>query len=173
MSIRSNCLSWGVVVLKLPLSFFLSFLCRVPCRRYDRIWVSFEITISLVVRVVWAWKTGYNKQPRSPTTQEFCQLQFGTRSNPLRQYLHAGAVGFTADQSCGDVGVSELIIQVDYVGHPAREEELVPLDLAGAEQHAVDVPTCGVILESGGILWHSEKRRFTRFKWGITLLHRG
>lgn len=75
---------------------------------------------------------------------ESCQLQFGTSSNPLRQYLHTGAVGFTADQSRGDVGVSELIIQVDYVGHPAREEELVPLDLAGAEQHAVDVPTCGV-----------------------------
>lgn len=76
----------------------------------------------------------------------------GTRSNPLRQYLHAGAVGFTADQSCGDVGVSELVIQVDYVGHPSREEELVPLDLAGAEQHAVDVPTCGVTSE------HSEGR---------------
>ncbi len=40
---------------KLPLSFFLIFLCRVPCLRYDRIWVSFEITMSLVVRVVWAW----------------------------------------------------------------------------------------------------------------------
>lgn len=82
----------------------------------------------------------------------------GTSSNPLRQYLHAGAVGFTADQSCGDVGVSELIIQVDYVGHPAREEELVPLDRAGAEQHAVDVPTCGVTLE------HSEWRNLMTYR---------
>lgn len=54
----ANCSSRGVAALTLPLSFFLSFLCRVPCRRYDRIWVSLEITMSLVVRVVWAWKTG-------------------------------------------------------------------------------------------------------------------
>lgn len=45
----------------LPLSFFFIFLWRVPWRRYDRIWVSFEITMSLVVRVVWAWKTTPSK----------------------------------------------------------------------------------------------------------------
>lgn len=59
------------------------------------------------------------------------------------RYLHAGAVGFTADQSGRDVCVSELVIQVDHIGHPARQEELVPLYLTWAEHHTVDVPTCG------------------------------
>lgn len=57
------------------------------------------------------------------------------------RYLHAGAVGFAADQRGGDVGVGELIIQVHHIGHPAGQEELVPLDLARAEHHTVDVPT--------------------------------
>lgn len=47
----------GTESVVLPLSFFFIFLWRVPWRRYDRIWVSFEITMSLVVRVVWAWNT--------------------------------------------------------------------------------------------------------------------
>lgn len=34
-------------------------------------------------------------------------------------YLHAGTVGFAADQSSGDVGVGELIVQVHHVRHPA------------------------------------------------------
>ena len=36
----------------LPLSFFLSLRPRWPCRKYDRIWVSLLMTMSLVVRVV-------------------------------------------------------------------------------------------------------------------------
>lgn len=59
------------------------------------------------------------------------------------QYLHARTVGFAADQSCGDVCVSELIVQVDHVRHPAGQEELVPLHLTRPEHHAVDVSTWG------------------------------
>lgn len=59
----------------------------------------------------------------------------------LCQYLHAGAVSFAADQSGGDISVSELIIQVDHVCHPPWQEELIPLHLTGPEHHTVDVPT--------------------------------
>lgn len=57
------------------------------------------------------------------------------------RYLHTWAVGFAADQRGGDVCVGELIVQVHHVGHPAWQEELIPLDLARAEYHTVDVPT--------------------------------
>ena len=59
------------------------------------------------------------------------------------QYLHAWTVSFAADQSCRDVSVSELIVQVDHVRHPAWQEELVPLHLACSEHHTVDIPTWG------------------------------
>lgn len=59
------------------------------------------------------------------------------------QYLHAGTVGFAADQSRWDVRVRELVVQVDHVGHPAGQEELVPLHLTRPEHHTVDVPTWG------------------------------
>lgn len=61
-----------------------------------------------------------------PVSSPFWEVQF---SGSKEQYLHAGAVGFTADQRGRDVGVRELIIQVHHIGHPARQEELVPLYL--------------------------------------------
>lgn len=82
------------------------------------------------------------------------------------RYLHAGAVGFAADQSRRDVCVSELVIQVDHVGHPAGQEELVPLYLTWAEHHTVDVPTCGGSHKdtvSGNlsfhVIWHADKKK--------------
>lgn len=57
-----------------------------------------------------------------------------------RPHLHAGTVRLAADQRGGDVGVGELVVQVDHVRHPAGQEELVPLGHAGPENHAVDVP---------------------------------
>lgn len=57
-----------------------------------------------------------------------------------RPHLHAGTVRLAADQRGGDVGVGELVVQVDHVRHPAGQEELVPLGHAGPEHHAVDVP---------------------------------
>lgn len=56
------------------------------------------------------------------------------------QYLHPGTVSFASDQSCRDVCVSELIIQVDHIRHPARQEQLVSLHRTRPEQHAVDIP---------------------------------
>lgn len=94
--------------------------------------------MSLVVKVVWAW----NIETGNGVTFGWWGInQTRTRTRPL--YLHAGAVGFAAYQSGRDVGVCELVVQVDHVRHPARQEELVSLALTGPEHHAVDVPTWG------------------------------
>lgn len=54
--------------------------------------------------------------------------------------LHAGTVGFTADQSGGNVGVGKLVVQIDHIRHPAGKEELVSFQSPGSEHDPVDVP---------------------------------
>lgn len=54
-------------------------------------------------------------------------------------YLHGGAVSLAADQRGGDIGVGVFIIQIYHVGHPARQEQLVPLIRLVLEQDAVNV----------------------------------
>lgn len=61
----------------------------------------------------------------------------------MRQNLHAGAVGLAAYQSGRDVGVCELIVQVNDIRHPAGQEELIPLSHTRPEHHTVDVPPWG------------------------------
>lgn len=57
-----------------------------------------------------------------------------------RRHLHAGTVSLAADQRGWDVRVSEFVVQVHHVGHPARQEELVPLLDPRPEDHPEDVP---------------------------------
>lgn len=54
-------------------------------------------------------------------------------------YLHGGAVSLAADQRGGDIGVGVFIIQINHVGHPAWQEQLVPLVGLVLEQDAVNV----------------------------------
>lgn len=120
--------------------------------------------MSLVVRVVWAWdtETGDNivlmyrlgsqenwqtlwklKSSENVYKEQTASVLVIKLRRAVSQYLHAGAVCFAADQSRRDVGVSELVVQVDHVRHPARQEELVPLSQTRPEHHAVDVPSWG------------------------------
>lgn len=67
-------------------------------------------------------------------------------------YLHGGAVSLAADQRGGDIGVGILIIQIYHIGHPAWQEQLVPLIGLVLEQDAVNVAawTEGKVWESRG-----------------------
>lgn len=67
--------------------------------------------------------------------------QCGQASWMLAGYLHGGAVSLAPDQRGWDIGVSILIIQIYHVGHPSRQEQLIPLVSLVFEQNAVDVAT--------------------------------
>lgn len=59
----------------------------------------------------------------------------------LAGYLHGGAVSLAPDQRGWDIGVGILIVQIYHVGHPPRQEQLIPLVGLVLEQNAVDVAT--------------------------------
>lgn len=59
----------------------------------------------------------------------------------LAGYLHGGAVGLAPDQRGGDISVSVLIVQIYHIGHPPRQEQLIPLIGFVLEQNAVDIST--------------------------------
>lgn len=63
------------------------------------------------------------------------------RPRMLAGYLHGGAVSLAADQRGGDIGVCILVIQINHIGHPAWQEQLIPLIGLVLEQNAVDVAT--------------------------------
>lgn len=56
-------------------------------------------------------------------------------------YLHGGAVSLAPDQRGWDISVSILVVQIYHVGHPPRQEQLIPLIGLVLEQNAVDVAT--------------------------------
>ena len=56
-------------------------------------------------------------------------------------HLHGGAVSLAPDQCGWDISVGILIVQIYHVGHPPRQEQLIPLVGLVLEQNAVDVAT--------------------------------
>lgn len=86
-------------------------------------------------------------------------------------YLHGGTVSLAADQCGGDIGVSVFIIQIYHIGHPAWQEQLVPLVRLVLEQDAVNVAawTEGQVWESRGkgqseafLIYQQHKHRLLR-----------
>lgn len=67
--------------------------------------------------------------------------QCGQATWMVAGYLHGGAVSLAPDQRGWNIGVGILIVQVYYIGHPPRQEQLIPLVGLVLEQNAVDVAT--------------------------------